>query len=213
MQPVHSHRDAPCPAREIPAAQLDELIWQDLCEVLRPPALLCAALTRAQGGDWLPQALQARREHLRKARASISQHLDRLTDAYWHASIPLEEDERRRREREQTAQALVSQEQHLASETDWHREVTGRASSIEAFCQRVRSGLTNATFERKRQLGMVLIDRVMVTDSDVEIRYVVPPSPASEHVRFCHLRKDYFDHPAPRQDHKPFPVIAPQHGL
>jgi len=39
---------------------------------------------------------------------------------------------------------------------------------------------------------LLLIDRVVVTDAEVEIRYVLPTSPESEHVRFCHLRKDYF---------------------
>jgi uncharacterized protein YqeY len=33
---------------------------------------------------------------------------------------------------------------------------------------------------------------VVVTNDEVEIRYVIPTSPSSEHVRFCHLRKDYF---------------------
>jgi anaerobic magnesium-protoporphyrin IX monomethyl ester cyclase len=39
----------------------------------------------------------------------------------------------------------------------------------------------------------LLIDRVIVTDAEVEICYVIPTSPSSEHTRFCHLRKDYFD--------------------
>jgi site-specific DNA recombinase len=33
---------------------------------------------------------------------------------------------------------------------------------------------------------------VIVTNDDVEIRYVIPTSLSSEHIRFCHLRKDYF---------------------
>jgi hypothetical protein len=45
-----------------------------------------------------------------------------------------------------------------------------------------------------RLLGKYRIDRVVVTDGDVEIRYVIPTTPASEHVRFCHLRTDYFHH-------------------
>jgi len=49
---------------------------------------------------------------------------------------------------------------------------------------------------------LLLIDRVIVTDAEVEIRYVLPTSPESEHVRFCHLRKDYFHHPTPRQQDK-----------
>ena len=39
----------------------------------------------------------------------------------------------------------------------------------------------------------LLIDRVIVTDEQVEIRYVIPTDPSSEQVRFCHLRSDYLD--------------------
>ena len=65
-------------------------------------------------------------------------------------------------------------------------------TSIEEFCQRVRAGLTTATFEQRRQLVELLVDRVVVTDGEVEIRYAIPTSASSEHIRFCHLRSDYF---------------------
>jgi site-specific DNA recombinase len=42
-----------------------------------------------------------------------------------------------------------------------------------------------------RYLVELLIDRVVVTNGDVEIRYVIPTSPASVHVRFSHLRTNY----------------------
>jgi hypothetical protein len=38
----------------------------------------------------------------------------------------------------------------------------------------------------------LLIDRVIVDNETVEIRYVIPTAPAGEHAPFCHLRKDYF---------------------
>jgi site-specific DNA recombinase len=37
----------------------------------------------------------------------------------------------------------------------------------------------------------MLIDRVIVTDEEVEIRYVVPTRPDGPHVPFRHLRTDY----------------------
>ncbi len=40
---VVSCRDEKCRARFIPAAQLDELVWQDLCQVLSHPDLLTTA--------------------------------------------------------------------------------------------------------------------------------------------------------------------------
>jgi site-specific DNA recombinase len=150
-------------------------------------------LERAHGRHWLPQELQARQEALRKGRANLDTQMDRLTQAYLAAIIPLEEYQRRRRSLEERIQALETQMTQLEAQVDRRAEVVGLVSSIEAFCQRVQASLTHATFEQKRRLVELLIDRVIVTDEDVEIRYVIPTHPRSEHVRFCQLRKDYFD--------------------
>jgi len=190
----HIGAEARCPSMFIPAKQLDELVWQDMCEVLTSPQSISAALERAHGGHWLhwlPQELQARRTNLQKARASLKQQLERLTDAYLGGVIPLAEYERRRRELEQKDNAVAGQEEQLDQQADRHKEISGLATSIAEFCQRVEGGLATATFEQKRQLVELLIDRVIVTEGDVEIRYVIPTTPESENVRFCHLRTDY----------------------
>jgi hypothetical protein len=80
----------------------------------------------------------------------------------------------------------------LEAQVNRHAEVAGLASSLAAFCQRVQASLRNATFDQKRRLVELLIDRVIATDDEVEIRYVIPTHPRSKHVRFCQLRKDYF---------------------
>lgn len=183
----------PCPARYAPAGPLDELVWRDLCEVLTHPAELTRALERTHAGQWLPQELQARHGNLRKGRADLGRQLERLTDAYLRAIIPLPEYERRRRELEQRDQSLAEQEVQLSAQADRQGEIAGLAIAIEDFCARVRAGLDNAAFDQKRQLVELLIDRVVVTEAEVEIRYVIPTHPSSEHVRFCHLRKDYFN--------------------
>ena len=197
-QGTYSHRATRCAARYIPAKQLDELVWQDLCALLHEPAPLAAAVARAHGGAWLPQELLARRETLRRGQAHLRQQIERLTDAYLRAIIPLDEYERRRRDLERRMQALAGQEALLRNDAARQQELAGVAASLEAFRARVQQGLAEADFERRRQLVMLLVDRVVVTDADVEIRYVLPITPESEHVRFCQLRKDYFDRPAPR---------------
>ena len=191
LHPIHSCRDEKCRARFIPAQQLDELVWQDLCEVLTHPQSIRQALERAQGGCWLPQELQARRENLRKARVSLAHQLERLTEAYLGSVIPLAEYQRRRQDLEQKLQSLDQQERQLEASADRHVEVAALATTLEEFCQRAQVGLAQASFEQKRQLVELLIDRVVVTNDEVEIRYVIPTSASSEHVRFCHLRKDY----------------------
>lgn len=191
---THSGRDYKCPSRFIPAQQLDELVWKDLCEVLTHPQSITDALQRAHGGQWLPQELKARQQNLREGRAALNRQLDRLTEAYLGEVIPLAEYQRRRRDLEQRDEALASQERQLQAQADQRMELAGVAGSIEEFCARVQSGLEGATFEQRRQLVELLVDRVVVTDGDVEIRYVIPTTPESEQVRFCHLRTDYFHH-------------------
>jgi site-specific DNA recombinase len=195
-----SHRTTCCPARYTPAGQLDELVWNDLRALLGEPAPLAAAVARAHGGAWLPQELLARRETLRRGQAQLGQQLERLTDAYLRAIIPLDEYERRRRDLEQRVRALAGQEEQLRSDAARQQQLTGVAASLETFRERVGRGLDRADFEQRRQLVLLLVDRVVVTDAEVEIRYVLPTTPESEHVRFCHLRKDYFDDPSLWQD-------------
>lgn len=199
---VYSHRATRCPARYVPAGQLDEVVWADLRALLAEPAPLAAAVARAHGGAWLPQELQTRRETLRRAQAHLGQQLERLTDAYLRAVVPLDEYERRRRDLEQRAQALAGQEGALRNDAERQQQLAGVVASREHFRARVQQGLAGATFEQRRELVLLLVDRVVVTDADVEIRYVLPTSPDSEHVRFCQLRKDYFHHPALGQGHE-----------
>jgi site-specific DNA recombinase len=54
------------------------------------------------------------------------------------------------------------------------------AYGIEAFCQRIGPTLEQMTFSQRRQLVALLIDRVIVNDGLVEIRYVVPTGPQGE---------------------------------
>jgi len=182
-----TRREEKCSARTIPVEQLDELVWQDVCQVLTHPQQIAEALAQVQGGHWLPQVLQARRENLRKARVSVEQQMERLTDAYLAKVLDLDEYKRRRQELEQRLQGIAEQVRHLEVDVHHHDELSAMVESIEGFCQRVTQGLADATFEQKRQLIELLVDRVVVTGNEVEIRYVIPTSQSSEHVRFCHL--------------------------
>ena len=195
--PIQACRDQRCTARCIPAGQLDDLVWQDLCEVIMQPETLSDALMRAHGGHWLPQDLQARRETLRQARRSLTTQLERWTEAYLRAVIALPEYQRRRVELQTKLDALCTQENQLEHQVDQHAHLAALATSMTDFCQRIQAGLAAATFEQKRQLLELLIDRVVVTNDQVEIRYVIPTSKAGEQSRFCHLRIDYFGVPPP----------------
>ena len=72
-------------------------------------------------------------------------------------------------------------------------ETAGLAAHAGAFCRRVRDGLAGAGLDQKRALLELLVDRVVVANGAVEIRYVVPTGPDGEREPFCRLRSDYRD--------------------
>ena len=189
--PSRSGREEKCGNRLIPMKQLDTVVWADLCDLLLHPESIRQALQRAQSGAWLPQELQARREGQRKARVNLAHQIDRLTEAYLERIVTLEEYRRRRRELEERAEAIEAQMRQLEASIDRQVELTAIADGIESFCQRVQQGLAQATFDEMRRLVELLIDRVIVTREEVEIRYVIPTSPRGEHARFYQLRLDY----------------------
>jgi site-specific DNA recombinase len=188
---LFSHREQKCPSRLSPAGRLDELVWTDLRDLLSHPEQASHALARAHGGQWLPQELQARQHGLRRGQASLGQQLERLTEAYLGGVVLLDEYRRRRGDLEERRRQLESQARQLEAQADRRKELAGLSGRIEDFCRRVQQGLVQATFEQRRALVELLIDRVIVTDGEVEIRYVMPTDHASEQVRFCHLRLDY----------------------
>ena len=181
-----------CIVRYAPAEQLDELVWEDLCRILTDPTCITHELERAHTGEWLPQALQARRQTLQKAIAQLERQQARLLEVYLAEVIGQDEFERKRFELVQTQQGLERQLRQLDAQVQQQIDIAALSVGIEEFCQRVQPTLDNLSFQQRRQLVELLIDRVIVDDEHVEIRYVIPTSPKGEFSRFCHLRKDYF---------------------
>jgi site-specific DNA recombinase len=184
-----------CTARYTPAEQLDQLVWNDLCALLGDPAQVAHALERARGGAWLPQELQARQATIRQALGQLERQQQRLLDAYLAEVVGLAELERKRQELDRRRATLAAQRRQLDAVAEQRLELRTVAGGIEAFCQTVRAGLATATFAQRRLLVELLIDRVIVTDGEVEIRYVLPTSPDGPHPPYCQLRKDHLNPP------------------
>jgi len=179
-----------CTARYIPARALDDLVWQDRCALLLEPEHVASALRRAHGGHWLPQEPQARQATLRHAVTQLDAAQQRLLDAYLAGVLTLPAFERKRHEVPRRQEALQGQQRRLDAAAQQHITLSPVAESLEAFCAQVRDGLHEATFQQRRALVELLIDRVIVIDGDVEIRYVFPTTRHGPPIRFSnYLRR------------------------
>jgi site-specific DNA recombinase len=189
---VSSGRVRCCPARFIPASQLDELVWADLCAVLQRPELAAEALERAHSGAWVPQELRRRQATLRQVRAGVARQRQRLLEAYLAEVIDLATFQRQDRTLAGQEADLLAREREVAAQGERLVQVSAIAQSMTQVLNQLRIGLGQTSFEQRRQLVELLIDRVVVTDGQVEIHYVIPTTPGSTKTRFCHLRTDYF---------------------
>jgi site-specific DNA recombinase len=189
---VSSGRSSCCPARFIPATQLDELVWADLCAVLQHPELVAQALERAHSGAWVPGELRRRQTTLQGVRASVARQRQRLLEAYLAEVIDLACFQRQDRGLAGQEADLLAREREVAAEGERLVQVSAIAQSTTQVLNGLRVGLGQASFGQRRQLVELLIDRVVVTDGKVEIRYVIPTTDHSAKTRFCHLRTDYF---------------------
>jgi site-specific DNA recombinase len=167
---LRAARGERCTARFAPARALDELVWQDLCRILSEPALMTHALAPAHGGAWLPQALQARRKTLRDALTQLERQQARLLEVYLAEIIGRDEFERTRQEVTHTQHGLTQQLRQLEAQAQPQVDTAALAQGLEAFCRRLQPTLDQLTFAQRRQLVELLIDHVIVTHDQVEIR-------------------------------------------
>ena len=126
-----------------------------------------------------------------KSLKQLEQQQERLLEVYLGEVIEREEFQRKRRELRDTQNALHRQLRQLEAQVQKQLDVAELASGIGDFCKRIQQTLSTLTFEQRRKLVTLLVDRVVVDDEKVEIRYVIPTSPAGEEKLFCHLRSDY----------------------
>ena len=172
----HMPPDAVCTAPYVPASQLEQIVWQDVVAMLSQPALITQELVRAQAGAWLPEALQVRRNTLQRSLAQLARQQQRLLDVFLAEVIGQEEFERKRHELSQLETGLTQQVRDLDRQAQQHTEVARFATGIERFCQRIQPTLQQLDFAQRRQLVELLIDRILVDDHQVEIRYAIPTS-------------------------------------
>jgi site-specific DNA recombinase len=149
---VSSGRQRPCTARFIPATQLDELVWADLCAVLRQPELVAQAVERAHSGAWVPGELRRRQATLRGVRASVARQRQRLLEAYLAEVIDLAAFQRQDRTLAGQEADLLAREREVAAQGERLVEVSAIAQSMTAVLKQLRVGLDQAGFEQRRQL-------------------------------------------------------------
>ena len=171
---VQTGRAQYCSVRAIRVDRLDPMVWEDVCQLLSNPAIITEALRRANRGELVQDDTRERLRHLQQARHTAERQVERLVDAFTAEVITLEELKVRRRGLEDRIRFLAQQEQDLRGQQQQSLRIDELCTNIEVLCQGVRLGLHTLDFARRRQIIELLVDRVLISHDEIEVRYAIP---------------------------------------
>ena len=179
---VKTARIKPCPRAPVDGDQLERIVWDHVCTLLAAPEQLLAQYQR------FTAAVDAASLHEQAADQQAQARLDRLAradrrllDAYQAEAISLDELRERRAQLAEQRKALEqqqAQQQRLRSEKARAQAVL---SDLTAFCQRIHGRLHHTSVADKQAILQLVIERIIVHESSLEIRHVIPlRSPPAE---------------------------------
>ena len=156
------------------ADRLDPLVWDDICRLLSPPQVITEAVRRAHAGALLADDTSERVHQLQRARRKAERQIERLVDAFTAEVLTLEELKTRRTGLQERIRVLTQHERELRRGQHQQMHLTELCTNIGTLCQIIHSGLQTLDFAGRCKIVELLVDRVILSHEDIEIRYAIP---------------------------------------
>jgi site-specific DNA recombinase len=177
-----------CANTQVRTDRLDLAVWHEVCALLAHPERLTEEYRRR-----LQPQLQAKQhEHtaLEGQLGKLRQGLARLIDSYAEGLIDKHEFEPRITRLRHRIQYLEEQCQQLADAAALEAELRVIIGRLEDFAARVKEGLEDVDWSRKREIIRALVKRVEVAQDQVHVvfrvdQYGGKPGPEKKSLQLC----------------------------
>ena len=165
----------PCPGRSVAGPMIEELVWHSVSQLLRNPQLLLEQYQLRQDQDYgTPQ--QREQQRLERRLAALKREEQLLLDAYQADVMDLqvlkERSQRLAEEAARLGQGLSALKQQ---QQEQQRQAT-LGATVEDFCRNLNSALDDPSFETKRRILSLVVDKIEVLDDQITIKHMIPTS-------------------------------------
>jgi site-specific DNA recombinase len=163
-----------CDNLSVKGAELELCVWSDLCDLLADPNRIKSEFERRRSENNEDAASLVKQQSVVK---NLRGRLDRMIDAYAQGLIEPSEFESRisslrsQHDRESAALASLRGEHAATSDPDI------AAAALSELAITVNENLSTASFDLKRNLLKLLVNRVEICADEIRIVYKVPPNP------------------------------------
>ena len=174
-RPEETGRAEKCRARLMRSDWLDEAVWSAIKGWLQKPDILRAELnTILSVPD--PAGNQFSREwnRLEAMIGRYERQETRIVDAYQTGIIEMKELKDRKESISSRTSEAKKRLEELSEARKMHLNAEHVLADIEEFAVSLRSGLESLSFEEKRKVMELLVERIVVKGREVTIEHVVP---------------------------------------
>ncbi|HEV2663808.1 MAG TPA: recombinase family protein [Blastocatellia bacterium] len=167
----------PCPNRTLSAAQIEEMVWQSVSELLRDPKLLVEQYQlRAQTFDETPAKQEQRR--LARKLLALKREEERLIDAYQAGIVDLNILKERRARIAEEVSRLETRQMALEAQIEQQEQQQSLLNSLEEFTRSIQGSLDNPSFETKQKILRLVVDKIEFKEDEIGIKHLIPISNA-----------------------------------
>ncbi len=170
---IQTHREKRCASKSVRQDRLDKIVWQKVIELLEKPELIIEQFKR-QKDFAFSGGTQKQCQKLEQQIQRSDKQIQRLIDAYQTEIITLKELETRKIGLEQKISQLQEQIRNIKTGEKNEIDYKKIFDNIETFCEAVKRGIENASFEDKRKITELLVEEIIVTNGKVEIIHIIP---------------------------------------
>ena len=165
-----------CDNRQLRVDDLDEAVWQDVCQLLRDPGKIQAEYERRLNDDpgGQPSLVE---EQLGRQIKKVQTGLARLIDGCQEGLLQKEEFEPRLRAARERLARLEAEAEVIAERREQDQALRLALQGLEEFAERVKAGLSGAGWQERRDIIRALVKRVEVGTEEIRVVYRVSPPP------------------------------------
>jgi len=169
-------RSAPwsCDGRSVSAALVEHQVWDYIKDLLGEPDLLRARYEESRGDPAVVGRDERERVRLERHVQALEGEVQRLIDAYQVGAITLTELQDRRRRSEEHHHVLTDRLQELHRQRHAREQELRLLQGLEGFCANLREALADPSFAVKQKVLQLVVDRILVEDTQLVIRHVIP---------------------------------------
>jgi site-specific DNA recombinase len=171
--------------------ELEDVVWEEVERVLKSPRLVKQEYQRRIEKLQEDGELTEEKKKLKSQKNSLEKSISRLIDSYSEGLIEKHEFEPRIRHLKEALQKNIQEERSLEVHEDQKKYLSIVIRRLDDFADMVRSGLKNATEEKKREIILAVIKRIEIGENDVNIVFRVDQMRESDHKNVEHCCRSF----------------------